>query len=131
MCDCIGKLCNRFILSAAVTFTAPNLIINLPEGSYGRGCKYCLVIAQAIPDDTTITAPVVITIGEGTTQYPLTNRCGSQVTAAMLKTRYRYTATVATTPTGGSFRLCGNIGCPVNNNLAALTADVTAAEGGG
>jgi hypothetical protein len=49
----------------------------------------------------------------------------------MLKTRYRYTATVATTPTGGSFRLCGNIGCPVNSNLPALTGDAPAAEGGG
>ena len=130
MCDCVGRLCKRFILSQAVTFTAPNLIINLPEGSYANGCKYCLVIAQAIPDVTTITAPVVITIGEGTDQYPLTTRCGAQITADMIKTRTRYAATVATNTTGGSFRLCGNIGCPANNNLAALTGGAAAAEGG-
>lgn len=132
MCNCVGRLCKRFILSQTVTFTAPNLIINIPEGSYGNCCKYCLVIAQAIPAATTITAPVFITIGTGTVLYPLTTCNGSQVTAGMLRTRYRYAVTVATTTTGGSFRLCGNIGCP-GNNLAAIdgTAPVAAAAEGG
>ena len=38
-------------------------------------------IAQAIPDAATINAPVVITIGTGTVQYPLTRRNCAQVTA--------------------------------------------------
>ena len=54
------------VLSQAVTFADGTLTINLPAGSYANGEKYCIVIAQAIPEATTITAPVVITIGTGT-----------------------------------------------------------------
>lgn len=43
-------------------------------------------IAQAIPDAATINAPVVITIGTGTVQYPLTRRNCAQVTACGLRT---------------------------------------------
>ncbi len=43
-------------------------------------------IAQAIPDAATINAPVVITIGTGTVQYPLTRRNCAQVTACSLRT---------------------------------------------
>ena len=62
------------MISQAVTFTDGTLTIYIPAGSYSRGCKYCIVVAQAIPAETTITAPVVITIGTGTEEYPLT-RC--------------------------------------------------------
>lgn len=120
------KLCNRLIISQAVTFTAPNLIINLPAGSY-RACeKYCLVVAQAIPDATTLTAPVVVTIGTGTDQYPLTTRNGSQVTAAGIRTRTRYATCVNTTPTGGSFRLMGKVCCYPTDSLTALDGGDTA-----
>ena len=68
------RLCDRLIISESVTFTAPNLIINIPAGSYSDGCKYCIVVAQTIPAATTITAPVFITIGDGTELYPL-NKC--------------------------------------------------------
>ena len=74
-CKPVCKLCDKLIISQSVTFTGGNLVINLPAGSYGNGCKYCIVIAQAIPAATTINAPVVITIGTGTVLYPLTNRC--------------------------------------------------------
>ena len=65
--------CKNLIISESVTFTAgTGLIINIPEGSYADGCKYCIVVAQTIPVETTITAPVVITIGgDTTTTYPL------------------------------------------------------------
>ena len=33
------------------------LYINLPEGNYANNEKYCIVVAQNIPDTTTITAP--------------------------------------------------------------------------
>ena len=132
MCNCVGKLCDNFILSQDITFAAGVLTVNIPAGSYSNGCRYCLVLAQTIPAATTIGAPVVITIGDGTETYPLVNRCGSAVTAEMVRTRRRYATTVVTTTTGGSFRLCGNIGCPINSNLAAIdgTPPVAAAEGG-
>ena len=78
-CANVCKLCDRFVISQAVTFAAGQLEINLPAGSYANGCKYCIVIAQTIPAATTITAPVVITIGDGTEEYPLTRCDCSQV----------------------------------------------------
>lgn len=87
-----------------------------PAGSYNRGEKYCIVVAQSIPDTTTINAPVVVTIGAGTELYPLTNRCCAQLTACALRTRTRYSTVVATSGTGGTFRLLGNAcPCPTNN----------------
>lgn len=130
----ICHLCPRLILSADVTFAAGTLTINLPAGSYNNGQKYCIVIAQAIPAATTITAPVVVTIGDGTETYPLTNRYGAQVTANLIRTRTKYATCVSTTATGGAFRLLGMPKgcCPVTSDLAAIdgTAPVAAAEGG-
>jgi len=130
----ICHLCPRLILSQAVTFADGTLTINLPAGSYDNSKKYCIVVAQAIPAATTITAPVVVTIGDGTETYPLTNRYGAQVTANLLRTRTKYATCVSTTATGGAFRLLGMPKgcCPVTSNLAAIdgTAPAAAAEGG-
>lgn len=126
-CKNVCRLCDRLIISATVTFTAPNLIINIPAGSYADNEKYCIVAAQAIPDATTITAPVFITIGTGTELYPL-NRCdGSQVTAAELRTRTKYSTRVSTTPTSGSFNLLGRLCTRDNNNLTAIDGTAPAA----
>lgn len=119
MCNNTCKLCRRLILSQAITFAAGTLTINIPTGVYGNGEKYCLVLAQAIPDGTTIDAAVVVTIGTGTDAYPLVDCAGNAVTAGMLQTRTRYAMRVATTPTGGSFRLANRI-CS-GNNLDAIT----------
>lgn len=125
----VCKLCDRLIISQAVTFAAGTLTINLPAGSYGDGCNYCIVIAQAIPAATTITAPVVVTIGTGTVTYPLVDQCCAQVTACALRTRTRYAVRVATTATGGTFKMLGRGCCAPNNNLTSIngTAPVAAA----
>lgn len=129
-CKTSCKLCDRLVISQAVTFTGGNVVVNLPAGSYRNGCKYCIVIAQAIPATATINAPVVVTIGTGTQQYPLTNRCCAQVTACGIRTRTRYSTTVSTSATGGTFRLLGKT-CPCpDNSLASIngtapTASVT------
>ncbi|MCI8880942.1 MAG: hypothetical protein HFH28_09525 [Clostridiaceae bacterium] len=126
-CKPVCRLCPRFVISQSVTFTDGNLVVNLPAGSYRNGEKYCIVIAQAIPEATTINAPVVVTIGTGTQQYPLTNRCCAQVTAAGIRTRTRYSAVVSTSATGGTFKLLGNT-CPCpTNNLAAINGTAPAA----
>lgn len=117
-CKTSCKLCDRLVISQAVTFTGRNVVVNLPAGSYRNGCKYCIVIAQAIPAAATINAPVVITIGTGTEQYPLTNRCCAQVTACGIRTRTRYSAVVSTNATGGTFRLLGKT-CPCPDNFLA------------
>ena len=120
-CKNICRLCDRLIISSAVTFTAgTGLIINIPEGSYADGCKYCIVVAQAIPDATTITAPVFITIGDGTVLYPL-NKCDcTQATACSIRTRTKYSTVVETSATTGVFRLLGRVACAPNNNLTAI-----------
>lgn len=128
-CKNVCKLCRRLVLSSAVTFANNTLTINIPDGAYNDGEKYCIVLAQAIPAATTINAPVVVTIGTGTTQYPLVNRCCAQVTACAVRTRTKYATVVSTTPTGGSFRLLGRPACAPNNNLQSI--DGGAAANGG
>ena len=130
-CKNVCKLCKNLIISESVTFTAgTGLIINIPEGSYVDGCKYCIVVAQSIPDATTITAPVFISIGDGTVLYPLNQCDGTPVTANQLRTRTKYSTRVNTTATGGSFNLLGRICGSLNNNLTAIDGTAPVADGG-
>ena len=130
-CKNVCRLCDRLIISTAVTFTAgTGLIITIPEGSYSDGCKYCIVVAQTIPDTTTITAPVFIQIGAGTELYPL-NKCDcTQATACSIRTRTKYATKVETSATTGIFKLLGKVCCAPNNNLTAIdgTAPVAGAQ---
>ena len=125
-CKSVCRLCPRLVLSQSVTFTGGNLVINLPAGSYNNGQKYCIVVAQAIPDTVTRNAPVVITIGTGTEQYPLTNRCCAQVTEQAINSRTRYSVVVSTNSTGGSFKMLGNPCCTQNNALASINGGTPA-----
>lgn len=128
-CKSSCKLCDKLVISQSVDFSGGNLIINIPAGSYNDGCKYCIVIAQSIPATATINAPVFITIGTGTQQYPL-NKCDcTQATACSIRTRTRYATRVETTPTSGVFRLLGRVCCAPNNRLRGIngTAPVTPA----
>lgn len=129
-CRNVCRLCDRLVISQAVTFDGTSLVVNLPAGSYNDSEKYCIVVAQAIPAATTINAPVVITIGAGTVQYPLTNSCCAQVSACAIRTRTKYSTRVATTAAGGSFKLLGKPCCAPNNALAAIDGTAPAAEGG-
>ena len=129
-CSNVCKLCDRLIISESVTFAAGTLTINIPAGSYNNGEKYCIVVAQTIPAATTITAPVVITIGTGTEEYPLTNRCCAQVTACAIRTRTKYSTVVSTSATGGTFKMLGRGCCAPNNALTAIDGTAPVAEGG-
>ena len=129
-CKTTCGLCDHLIISSAVTFDGTSLVINLPAGAYNNGEKYCIVVAQTIPATTTITAPVVITIGTGTEQYPLTNRCCAQVTACATRTRTKYSTCVATDATGGTFKALGKLACAPTNALTAIDGTAPAAGGG-
>lgn len=121
MCKNVCKLCRNLVISQSVTFTSgTGLIINIPAGSYNDNQKYCIVVAQSIPAATTITAPVYITIGEGTEQYPLVNNYCTQVTACAMRTRTRYATVVNTSATGGSFKLLGKPACSPDNSLSSI-----------
>lgn len=132
-CKNVCALCPRLVISQAVTFAGGVLAINLPAGNYRNGEKYCIVVAQSIPAATTINAPVVVTIGTGTAQYPLTKRNCAQVTACGIRTRTRYSTVVSTSATGGAFRLLGTPCCAPNNTLTSIdgTAPATVTDGGG
>lgn len=119
-CNNVCRLCKRFVISSAVTFTGGNLVINIPAGAYANGEKYCIVVAQTIPATTTINAPVYVTIGTGTTLYPVTNKCCAQLTACAIRTRTKYSTVVSTTPTGGTFKLLGRPACAPDNNLTSI-----------
>ena len=126
-CKNVCRLCQRLAISTAVEFTGGNLVITLPANSYANGEKVCIVIAQTIPAETTINAPVVIQIGEGTEQYPLTTRCCAQVTACGVRTRTKYSTNVVTSATGGTFRLLGNPACSPNFALQSINGTAPAA----
>lgn len=126
-CKNTCRLCDRLIISEAVTFAAGTLTINIPAGSYGNGCTYCIVVAQAIPAATTITAPVVTTIGDGAVAYPLIACNGAAVLAASIRTRTRYKVRVATDATGGNFQILGKLCCAPNNALTAIDGTAPAA----
>lgn len=111
-CNPVKRLCKRLIISQAVTFADNTLIINLPTGSYANNEKYCIVVAQNLPDTTTITAPVVITIGDDdTTTYPLLNCNCTAVTACAINRRTRYSVVVNTGIADGVFSLIGKLPC--------------------
>jgi hypothetical protein len=93
------KLCKNLVISESVAFAGDVLTITLPTTSaYINGCKKCIVIAQAIPDETTINATVEISVGGVT--YPLLNKCGGQVLASQLRTRRLYPTRVNTSGDG-------------------------------
>ena len=68
-CPTHKRLCDKLIISDSVTFADGTLTIDLPQAAYGNCQKYCIVVAQTIPVETTITAPVVITIGGVTKKF--------------------------------------------------------------
>lgn len=124
MSDCIKncKLCDKFILSQAITFDGTNLIVNLPANAYGNRCKYCIVLAQAIPETTTINAPVVFTIGDGTVQYPFLNCDCTPIYASQVRTRRIYSTRVNTAVETGVFKYIGK--CPLPNNATTAIQSI-------
>lgn len=125
-CQNICKLCPKLVISNSVTFANGNLVINIPEGAYQNGEKICIIVAQSIPPETTISSGVVITIGTGTQQYPLTRTDCSQVTACGIRTRTKYSVCVSTNATGGVFKMLGKPHCYPRNKLPSINGTAPA-----
>lgn len=130
LCNTSCRLCDNLVISSDVTFDGTSLVINLPAGSYNNGEQYCIVVDQTIPAATTITAPVVVTIGTGTVEYPLTNRCCAQVSACAIRTRTKYKTRVSTDAAGGTFRVLSKLACSPSQAPASIDGTAPAAEGG-
>ena len=119
-CKDVCNLCKNLVISQGISFTNGNLVVNLPAGSYADGRKICVIFAQTIPAETTINAPVLFTIGDGTETYPLTNKCCNSITACGIRTRTKYSVVVSTNATGGVFRMLGKPYCTPDNRLSAI-----------
>lgn len=121
-CKPVCRLCPHFIAARSVTYASGVLTINIPAGTYNSGEKYCLVVADNIPTDAIIGAPVVVTIGSDTTTYPLLKCNGSQVVAGNLRSRYRYSTVFSTNIAGsGAFRLLGKVFCCETTSPSGVT----------
>lgn len=121
-CKPICRLCPHFIAARNVTYASGVLTINIPAGTYNNCERYCLVVADTIPIDAIIGAPVVVTIGADTTTYPLLKCNGAQVTAGNLRSRYRYSTVFSTNVAGGgAFRLLGKVFCCEDQTPSGVT----------
>ena len=120
MSECIQncRLCDKFILSQSIVYNATvnQLIVDLPAGSYRNCQKYCIVLAQSIPTDTTINAQVVFTIGgDQTVGYPFLNKNCTPIYASQVRTRRLYPTRVNTAVNSGVFKYIGNCCLPSND----------------
>ena len=127
------QLCDKLVISQSVTVVTVDgtdtLVIDLPVRNYGDDCKYCIIIAQTIPDTATINMPVAISIGGDTTVvYPIVNCDCSQVTACGIRTRTKYPLCLSTSATSGVFKTLRKLSCYPQETLAVIPAPAT--EGG-
>ena len=119
-CGC----CSHFYKSNSVTVSDNVLIINIPQDTFSNKEKACICLTQSIPDTATSAMQVVVTIGTGSTQYPLLNACGSTVQADQLRSRRVYHTKVSTQP--ASFVLCNNRElCCTSYNYPTIPAAAT------
>ena len=123
------KLCSRSIISQSITFDGTSLVVNLPNDNYGNKQKYCIILAQSIPDRTTINAPVVLTIGTGTVQYPFVNNDCTPILASQVRTRRVYRTKVNTGVNDGVFKYIGDCCLPSNSTTVVDSIPVDEAEG--
>lgn len=121
-CKNICKLCDKLILTTAVNFDSGiGLILTIPAGSYKSGEKYCLVVAQAIPDEATINAPVVVRITTASSiYYPVTKCNCSPLLASSVRTRTKYSTKLITNANGATFKLLGNTCCVPDNKIQSI-----------
>lgn len=128
MSNCLDnkcRLCKNLVISTGVSIVSVDgintLVIDIPENFYPNGMRICLVIAQTIPTDATISTPVAISIGGNTaTVYPLVRCDCTPVTACALRTRRKYPLRVSTTATSAVFKSLGGLSCTPDNVLSAI-----------
>lgn len=127
--ECIRncKLCNNLILSTAINYDAATdtVIVGLPANTFGNCQKYCIVLAQAIPETATINSQVVFTVGTNTTQYPFLNKNCMPVYVTQIRTRRIYPVKVSTTINEGAFKYIGNCPLPCVNRAVSDSLPTT------
>ena len=124
-CKNICSVCSKLIISTAVAFSDGNLVITIPSGSYGNLEKFCIVVAQNIPDTTTINAPVMIQVGSGPVLFSVMRPNCTPLTASGARTRTKYAMRVHTWSDTATFRLLSDVCCVPTNNLRAINGEGT------
>lgn len=130
-----NRLCPNLIISTAVTVVTVDgtdtLVIDIPAATYSNSCRYCIVIAQAIPTTATVTMPVAISIaGDTTTVYPLVcSKTCLQAVACQVHTRTKYCTVVQTNTTSGVFRVLYGLSAYCPDVLASLPVEAAATPG--
>ena len=128
MSDCINncKVCPRLIFSNAINFdsTTNTLIVDLPQRNYNNCENYCIVLVQSIPTSATINAPVVFSIGGGSTQYPFLNCDCTPILASQIRTRRKYKTKVNTAVNTGVFKYIGKCCLPSNSTTVVQSIPV-------
>lgn len=124
-CKSVCKICPNLVISSSVSFdpTTNSLDITIPVGSYTNCRKVCIVVAQAIPDSTTINALVNIVVNG--TRFPLQQCNCVQATACQIKTRTKYSTRVFTNTVSGVFRLLEKVYPCCPDNLEELPITTT------
>jgi len=126
-CQNVCKLCKNLIISTAVAFdpTTNSLDITIPDNGYRNCEKVCIVVAQTIPESTTINALVNIVVNG--IRFPL-QRCNcTQATACEIRTRTKYSTKVVTNSISGAFRLLGRTYPCCPESLQTLPTDTATA----
>lgn len=127
--ECIKncKLCKKFILSTAINYdaTTNTVIVGLPANTFENCQRYCIVLAQTLPEAATINSQVVFTIGTNTTQYPFLNKNCAPVYVSQVRTRRIYPIKVNTTINEGVFKYVGNCPLPCANRAVSDSLPTT------
>ncbi len=131
MCYPVLRIHPRSVTAAEIAFADDMLTINVPQRSFDSGKRYYLRIEEPIPAETTIGAAVVLTIGDGTVEYPLLDCNGTPITAERIRSGYRYTIELVGTPANGAFRVTGPLWYWRGNEAFSVDGTDPAAEEGG
>ena len=123
------KICKRLVGSVTVTVAGTSLVINVPAANYDNCERLCLAVLQEIPTTATRGMPVVVTIGTGTTQYPLVRCNGTPVTQEYIGQGNIYQLRVQTTSTSAVFRVLNNL-CTVSTSIPSIPIVAAPAAGG-
>lgn len=118
------KPCQNLVISTAVAYdaTANALNITIPNSGFKNCDKVCLLVAQEIPETTTLTALVNILIEDST--YPLVKCNCLQATACNIKQGVIYPTKVITNGLTGTFKLLIDPKCLNQNSRQILPVEV-------
>lgn len=121
--------CIHFYRSLSITLTGDVLTITLPSETVRNREKFCICLAQNIPEGVTANTTVNIAVTGITDPFELLNRCGNRVYGDQLRTRKVLHAIALTdVPV---FKLLDNSGiCRTEHSFPTLVPGAAAPAGG-